>query len=101
MNEISKRLSRAVKFLRTNGFAKNDFAIAKKMGVAPSTLSMAIQGARVPGWDLLLTFCDNYPINFWWLRSGEGSMIRGDREIALLQKIEQLEKRIQELEGKA
>ena len=100
MNELSDRLHQAIEFVKKNGYAKSDSAIARKLGVTPSALNMAKKGERTPTWELLLNFCDYYPINFWWLRSGEGDMIgNGDRVIALLKKIEALESRLQN-EGK-
>ena len=99
MNELSHRLSLAIDFLKRNGYASNDVEIAKKLGIFPSALNMVKKGERVPTWGMLLDFCDHYPISFWWLRSGEGDMIgNGDRIIALLKKIEELENRIRELE---
>ena len=100
MNELSERLARALDFLKRNGYAKSDIEIAKKVGCTAPSLNMAKMGVRTPTWDLLLNLCDHYPINFWWLRSGEGSMIKDGHELALLQKIEQLENRIRELEEK-
>lgn len=99
MNELSNRLKQSVVFLKEHGYARYDNDIARKMGVKPSTINMAINGSRIPNWDLLLNFCDNYPINFDWLRTGEGSMIKGEREYDLLRRIESLESRIRELEG--
>ena len=100
MNEISHRFQQALDFIINKGLAQSESGIARELGLNPSGLNMAKK--RGPSWDLLLRFCDIYPINFWWLRSGEGDMIdNGDRrQIALLQKIAQLEKKIAELEGK-
>ena len=101
MNEISDRFQQALDFVIDNGLAQSEAAIARKLEVTASTVNMAKKGERVPTWDMLLRFCDLYPINFWWLRSGEGNMIgNGDRQIALLQKIAQLEAKIAELEKK-
>lgn len=97
MNEISHRFQQALDFVIDKGYAVSEARIAGELGFKPSALNMAKK--RGPSWDLLLKFCDVYPINFWWLRSGEGNMIgNGEREIALLQKIAQLESRIAELE---
>lgn len=95
--ELSDRLTDAVFFLERSGFAKNHISIARELGVSPATLTMAMKGSRVPTWDMLLKFCDVYPINFQWLRSGEGDMIGGrEREVALLKRIVELERRIEE-----
>lgn len=97
--EIAVRVKKAVDFLREYGYAKNSSEVADTLGIAKSTLSMAMNGSRIPGTDFLLAISDHYPINFWWLRTGEGDMVgNGDRIIALLRKIEQLEGRIRELE---
>lgn len=98
MSEVSERLNAAVGFLKRNGYAKNDITIARKLEITKSTLSMAKSGMREPGLGMLLNFCDIYPINFEWLRTGEGSMVKGEKELELLKKIEQLEHRIKELE---
>ena len=99
MGDISNRFQQALDFLINNGLAKSEAKIAQELGVLPSALNMAKK--RGPSWDLLLRFCDLYPINFWWLRSAEGDMIgNGDRLIALLQEIAKLEAKIAELEKK-
>ena len=100
MNELSQRLRKAVDFLKENGYAKSYLEIAQNSGIKPESLSMTKKGTRVPTWDLLLKICDYYPINFAWLRTGEGDMIKDYRELALLRKIAELEGRIRELEGK-
>lgn len=97
MNELSQRLRQAVDFLKKNGYAKSDAEVAGKIGVLKSTFSMSTNGSRPPTWDMLLDFCDTYPIDFWWLRTGRGSMVKGDRELALLKRIEELEKIVNEL----
>lgn len=94
MNEISQRLRRAVEFLRGSGYARTDSDVAERLGVTNSTLSMTTTGTRTPTWDLLLRFCDIYPISFQWLRTGEGPMIKGEREAVLLRRIEELEKEL-------
>lgn len=100
MNTISERFHEAIIFLIAHGYAKNSRAIANSLGVQSSVITMTKKGDRVPTWDLLLKFCDIYPINFWWLRSGEGEMVgNGDRVIALLQTIGRLEEKIREIEG--
>jgi len=105
MGDISNRFQQALDFIINKGLAQSESEIARELGLKPSGLNMAKK--RGPSWDLLLRFCDIYPINFWWLRSGEGNMIgNGDRhiaqlqKIALLQKIAQLEAKIAELEKK-
>jgi DNA-binding XRE family transcriptional regulator len=97
MNELSERFRQAVDFVKKNKYAKNDVDVAKKLGVTKSTLGMAASGSRTPNWDLLLDLCDIYPINFWWLRTGKGSMVREDREAALLRRIEELENELENL----
>ena len=101
MNELSYRLQIAVDFLKGNGIIKRDKELAVSLGVPTATISMVTTGRRVPTWDLLLTFCDRYPISFEWLRTGVGPMIRGDTEAdkmrALLKRIEELEKKVDEL----
>lgn len=98
-NELSERFRQAADFLQANGYAKNDSAIAKKLGICKSTLCMALNGTRVPSWNMLLDFCDAYPVNFWWLRSGKGSIVRSDDEILLLKRIEELEQKLTEQKG--
>lgn len=98
MNEISQRLQRALEFLKENGYAKSDAEISRTIGVTNSFLNMGKTGARVPTWDMLLNVCDHYPINFEWLRTGTGSMVKGARELALLKRIEELENKIAELQ---
>lgn len=97
MNELSERLNAAVDFVIRNGYAKNKSAITKRIGTLNSTLTMVTNGTRVPTWELLLDFCDAYPINFRWLRTGEGDMIKEDREAALLKRIAELEAEVQRL----
>ena len=92
MNEISQRFRQAVDFLKKNGYAKSDSEVAGKIGVQKSTFSMSTNGSRPPTWDMLLDFCDIYPIDFWWLRTGKGSMVKEERELVLLKRIEELEK---------
>lgn len=99
MNESSNRLRQAVDFLEHNGYAKNDGEIARKIGVLDTSLSNSLSGYRPPSIDLMLALCDHYPINFWWLRSGEGEMLHFKTEsaIALLRKIAECEKTNAEL----
>lgn len=103
MDGLSERLRLAVGFLVRNGYAKNMTAISSRLGVTKSTLCMVANGTRVPTWDLLLDFCDAYPIDFRWLRTGAGEMVRVDREAALLKRIADLEaevSRLKEEKGK-
>ena len=97
MNELSERFRQAVDFVKKNKYAKNDVDVAKKLGVTKSTLSMAASGSRTPNWELLLSFCDAYPINFWWLRTGNGSIVKEDREALLLKRIAELEEELRQL----
>ena len=99
MSEISNRLRTAITFLKRNGLAKNNIEIAAVLGLPPSTISMYVQGTRTPNGDFLLSFCDHYPIRLDWLRFGGDSMIKGTREVALLKRIEELERKIAELEA--
>jgi len=94
MNELSERLRQAVGFLKENGYAKSDSDIARKIGVQKSTFSMAVNGTRVPTWDMLLNFCEAYPVSFRWIRDGKGSLVKEDREAALLKRIEELEREL-------
>ena len=97
MNELSERLNSAVDFVIRSGFAQNRSAIARRLGVTKSTMTMATNGTRVPTWEMLLDFCDAYPINFRWLRAGAGDMIKEDREAALLKRIAELEAEVERL----
>ena len=97
MNEISSRLSESIEFLIKNGSARSQREIARELGVTASTLNMAVKGSRIPSMELLLDFCDHYPINFWWLRTGKGKMIAVDRERELLQRIAELEMEMEKL----
>ena len=99
MNELSERLSRAVEFLKRNGYAEMNTEMAKAIGVQVSTFCMVLNGTRVPSWGLLLDFCDVYPIDFNWLRTGKGEMVKKDREVALLRRIEELEQEVARLKG--
>lgn len=99
MNELSDRLRRAVDFVIRNGYAKNRANIAKRVGILNSTLTMVTNGTRVPTWELLLNFCDAYPIDFQWIRTGAGTMVKDDREMSLLKRIAELEAEIERLKG--
>lgn len=97
MNELSERLRLAVEFVKRNGYAKNNASIARHLGILNSTLTMVTNGTRVPTWELLLDFCDAYPIDFRWIRTGAGTMIKEDRETALLKRIAELEAEVERL----
>lgn len=97
MNEVSERFRQAVDFLIRSGYAKNREDIAVAIGANPSAISMAANGYRTPSLELTDMFCDKYPIDFRWLRKGEGTMIRGERELALLKRIAELERQLEEL----
>ena len=97
MNELSERLRLAVEFVKRNGYEKNNSSIARRLGIPKSTLTMATNGTRVPTWELLLDFCDAYPIDFRWIRTGAGAMIKEDRETALLKRIAELEAEVERL----
>lgn len=97
MNERSERLSSAIEYLCANGLASSQSDVARKLGVTCSTLNMAVKGSRAPAVELLLKLCDVYPINFWWLRSGEGEMLAMVRENRLMQIIAEKDKIIDDL----
>ena len=97
MNELSERLRLAVEFVKRNGYEKNNASIARRLGILKSTLTMATNGTRVPTWELLLDFCDAYPIDFRWIRTGAGAMIKEDRETVLLKRIAELEAEVERL----
>ena len=99
MDDISARLRSAVEFLVGNGVEKNTSKMCARMGFSPSAFSNYVTGRRTPSVDVLVTFCNHYPIRLEWLCSGAGGMIKDDRVPALLKKIEDLENRIRELEG--
>ena len=99
MGEISERLRQAVAFIKKNGYAKSNREIAQRLGVTESTVCMALKGTRPATWDLVLAFCDAYPIDFAWVRTGVGTMIKGERELALLKRIDELEREIERLKG--
>lgn len=94
MNELSDRFRQAVDFLKRNGYEKSDAAVARKLDTTNSTLCMELRGVRRPTWDRLLRFCDIYPIDFGWMRDGTGSMIKGEKEAALLRRIAELEEEL-------
>jgi len=99
MDGQNERFSLAVDFLKRNGYAKNGREMSERMGVTESALSMARKGARVPSLELMARMCEVYPIDFWWLRTGEGSMVRGEREHFLLKRIDELEDELRRLKG--
>lgn len=97
MNELSDRLRQAVEFVIRNGYASSRANIARRIGILNSTLTMVTNGTRVPTWELLLDFCDAYPIDFKWIRTGEGTMIKENRETVLLKRIAELEAEVERL----
>ena len=97
MNELSERLRKAIAFLKRSGYIKTQASIARRMGIGDSFVSEAINGVKAPGWGFLLDFCDAFPINFWWLRTGEGDMVKDERERRLLKRIEELEEELRQL----
>lgn len=99
MREVSERLRQAVAFIKKNGYAKSNREIAQRLGVTESTVCMALKGTRPPTWEMVLAFCDAYPVDFQWLRTGAGTMIKEDRELALLKRIAELEAEIERLKG--
>lgn len=100
MDEISERLREAVSFLKRNGCAKSNRDIANRLGITESTVCMVLKGTRPPTWDLILALCDAYPIEFTWVRTGAGKMIKEERELALLKRIEELEREVERLKGR-
>ena len=102
-SSISERLKQAIAYLKENDYFKDEKELCDILGCKRSALTMALNQKYNRNLSIQnqLTFCEKFPINFWWLRSGEGDMIgNGDRQIALLQKIAQLEAKIAELEKK-
>jgi len=97
MNEISPRLKLALEFIRESKYERSDAAVARAVGVTYSNLCMCKMGKRKPTWDILIKLCDLYPINFEWLRTGDGVMVNR-REHELRKKIAELEGMIRELE---
>ena len=94
-SDISFRLKKSIDYLISSKQAKNMSAIARKLKIGYSTLSMAVTGSREPSLRFLLDFSDAYGISFNWLRKGEGNMIEGKEEIeALKQRIFELEERL-------
>jgi transcriptional regulator with XRE-family HTH domain len=96
-NDICERFRQSVEFLKKNGYVKNASALARRLGVTKSIICEVRNGKRVPTWELLLNFCDAYPINFRWLRKGEGGMVVDDREAVLLKRIAELEAELKKL----
>ena len=99
MDGQNERFSLAVEFLKRNGYAKSAREMSERMGITESALSMARKGARIPSLEIMARMCDAYPIDFWWLRTGEGSMVRGEREHFLLKRIDELEAEVGRLKG--
>ena len=99
MKDLSERLSQAVAFIKKNGYARNNREIARRLGMTESTLCMVTKGTRAPTLEHLTLFSDAYPVDFQWLRTGAGTMIKEDRELALLKRIAELEAEIERLKG--
>ena len=97
MGALAERLVQAVEFLKRNGYAKTNADVARALGVTNSAMSMAVNGSREPTWEMLLDFCDVYPIDIRWFRTGAGSMVRGETERILLKRIEELELMVKQL----
>ena len=93
----SERFAKAVQFLLDNGFARSESSIAKKIGFSVAAVNMSVTGYRSPSLELMVALCDNYPIYFDWVRTGDGGMVR-TRELDLYIKIRELEGRIKALE---
>lgn len=97
MNELSERFKQAAEFLKKSRYVKSYSEIAKRLGMAKSTISECMNGSKPPTWGMLLDFCDAYPIDFQWIRTGAGDMVKGDREAALLKRIAELERMLEQL----
>ena len=101
MTGQSKRMKIAVDYLVEGGYAKSYSDVAMTTGIAKAALSMIMNGVRTPSSDHMLAVSDHFPINFWWLRSGEGNMI-GDsrRENELLMRISDVEREMEGIEAR-
>ena len=97
MDALNERFLQAVLFVKRNGYARSNLEMSERMGVKPSAISMAVRGSRLPSLELMARLCDAYPVDYWWLLRGEGGMVRGEREHALLKRIGELEAEILEL----
>jgi len=94
---MSRRLRLAVEFLTRNKIAKNQTEIAEKMGVKRSTLSMAMSGYRKIPLEVIMDFCEAYPMfDIRWLLVNQGVMIYDGTMERMLARISRLE---QELEA--
>ena len=102
MGALSDRFREAVDYVKAAGFERSDAAVARRLDTTCSTLCMELSGERVPTWDRLLRFCDVYPVNFDWLRRGEGDMVDAvrEREMILLARIAELEEEVDRLKRK-
>ena len=94
MNELSDRFRQAVDFLKKIGYTKNGVSVAERIGYPSASIYMCMKGTRVPTWDLLLAFSDAFPIDFDWLRTGKGCMVRLEIVPFLVNRIEELEAEI-------
>ena len=97
MNELSERLRQAVDFLKRNGYAKKDIDVARRIGLPKSTMCMNLNGTRLPTLEQLAKFCDAYPIDFKWICTGAGGMVKDERELSLLRRIDALERELKQL----
>ena len=94
MNEYSERLRTAVEYLIEKGKAKTRTEIGRRVGLKPSTFSMILSGKRGPGIDLFRAFVREYPINLYWLVTGEGDMNR-DTISRLRRQVAELKKKLE------
>ena len=75
MDSIAERL---ISIRQSQGVSQT--ALAKKLGIAQSTLSQLESGASVPGAELLSKLQVRYNIDINWLLNGEGTMYIDDQD---------------------
>jgi len=97
MNELSERFNKAAVFLKKSRYVKSYSEIAGRIGYKKSIISECMSGRKTPTWGMLLDFCDAFPIDFQWIRTGAGDMVKSDREMALLKRIAELERMLEQL----